>query len=585
MSTRDSSEFDGPDLVDASFRQEEGSGETRTSGVMPRARLDSWRVPRSNSSAPRSSHGSSKEAPQEAELEPMSPSDVAMGSTELARVLGMARDENELATAFVTVLSRTLPRRLIALRLEAEGAPAIATNAGVAPSIFPLRISRAGAELFALEKHVEVHEEHTPVCPGADHGFDLPVLLEGRLLGALSIEYAEGSQAPSGELAPLLPLLSNLALATASVRVRRERDAERRQVAELVKHTTLPAFLIDGQGKIVGASEGAAELMHRGVSELLGRSADLIAVDEARSVVLEGLERTGRGETIARLEMRTQRRNGGARVIWTAVPARDADGRTRTTLCVGEDLTDVTRLEDQILHAEKLATLGQLAAGVVHELNNPLTSISVYTDYLLQKGKRTGGDPADVERLGRIAEAAARMLRFTRDLVTYARPSTEEPSAVPIAEVLAQSAGFCEHVLRDAQVTLTLRASTTLPPVRGLRGQLQQVFVNLFTNAAHAIAETQKAGNIVVVASVDREHVLVEVGDDGPGIRAEHRGKIFEPFFSTKAEGKGTGLGLSIVRNIVRLHGGSIEIESQHAESQVPTTGTRFLVRLPLFFE
>lgn len=576
MSGRDSSEFDRPEEFGGpEFREDDGSGETRTSGVMPRARLDSWRVPEPSTQT-------------QIELEPMTASDVAMAATELARTLGAARSEAQLALEFVKVVARSLPRRYVVLRLEAPHAPAVATNVRGVSMEVPLRISRAGAELFALEEHIEVHETHTPICPDADHGFDLPILLDGHLMGSLTIEYPRGVRAPSGELAPLLALVASLSLSLDAVRLRRERDAERSQVADLVKHTTLPAFLLDGAGEILVASEGSAELMRRSVAELVGRAAEGIAVDEAKSVVKEGLVRTGRGETIARLEMRTQRRNGGARVIWTAVPAQDADGKTRTTLAVGEDLTDVTRLEDQILHAEKLATLGQLAAGVVHELNNPLTSISVYTDYLLQKGRRVGGDPADLERLGRIAEAAARMLRFTRDLVTYARPSTEEPSAVPIAEVLAQSAGFCEHVLRDANVTLTLRASSTLPPVRGLKGQLQQVFVNLFTNAAHAIGETKRAGLIEVSASVDREHVLVEVSDDGPGIRAEHRSKVFEPFFSTKAEGKGTGLGLSIVRNIVRLHGGSIEIESRHAESTQgdgSATGTRFLVRLPLFLE
>jgi len=346
--------------------------------------------------------------------------------------------------------------------------------------------------------------------------------------------------------------------------------------------------LIDAKGRVVAASEGAGDLVRRKVGEVLGKRADEVATPGAKDAVREGLERAMRGEVVERMDMRSVCSNGIARVIWTAAPAMDADGVTHSTLCVGEDLTDVTRLEGQILHTEKLATLGQLAAGVVHELNNPLTSISVYTDYLLQKGRRTGGDPADLDRLGRIAEAAARMLRFTRDLVTYARPSTEEPSAVALPEVLAQSAGFCEHVLREANVTLTLRSSADLPKVRGLKGQLQQVFVNLFTNAAHAMAEHRAddaTGNIVVSTTLENGHAMVEVADDGPGIRAEHLPKVFEPFFSTKTEGKGTGLGLSIVRNIVRLHGGSIEIRSVHIEAKPTSTGTRFLIRLPLFVE
>jgi PAS domain S-box-containing protein len=577
----DSSEANALDPNDLSDDEPEQHGdgdsaETRVSGIIPRTRLDSWRVPEPSGEA------------VAVELAPMTPSDVAMVSTELSRLLGEARSELALATAFVHSVARALPKRMVVLRLESPEGPAIASNLRETPAVVPLQISRAGAELFVLEDRIDVRETHTLVAPGADHGFDLPILTESRLRGVLAIEYPAGVRAPAGELAPVLALVALLRLSLEALRARRERDSGRAQVASVVTHTTVPAFLIDARGRVLAASEGAADLVRRKMQDVLGKPADMIATPGAKDAVREGLGRAMRGEVVERMDMRTVRSNGIARVIWTAAPAMDADGVTHTTLCVGEDLTDVTRLEGQIVHTEKLATLGQLAAGVVHELNNPLTSISVYTDYLLQKGRRTGGDPADLDRLGRIAEAAARMLRFTRDLVTYARPSTEEPSAVALPEVLAQSAGFCEHVLREANVTLTLRTTASLPKVRGLKGQLQQVFVNLFTNAAHAIAEHRESdatGNIVVSTSLDADHAMVEVADDGPGIRAEHLSKVFEPFFSTKTEGKGTGLGLSIVRNIVRLHGGTIEIRSVHIESKPTSTGTRFLIRLPLFVE
>lgn len=569
----DSSEMQAVDPTD--LDGDEASAETRVSGVIPRTRLDSWRVPEPSGEA------------VAIELTPMTPSDVAMVSTELARVLGEARSESALAMGFVHSVAHALPKRMIVLRLEAPDGPAIATNLREAPAEVPLRISRAGAELFVLEDRIDVDATHALVAPGADHGFDLPILTESRLRGMLAIEYPAGVRAPAGELAPVLALVAILRLSLEALRARRERDSGRAQVAAVVTHTTVPAFLIDAKGNVIAASEGAGDLVRRKASDVLGKPATEVATPGAKDAVREGLGRAMRGEVVERMDMRSVRSNGIARVIWTAAPAMDADGVTHSTLCVGEDLTDVTRLEGQIVHTEKLATLGQLAAGVVHELNNPLTSISVYTDYLLQKGRRTGGDPADLDRLGRIAEAAARMLRFTRDLVTYARPSTEEPSAVGLAEVLAQSAGFCEHVLREANVTLTLRGGS-VPKVRGLKGQLQQVFVNLFTNAAHAIAEHRTdgaTGNIIVSTTLENGHALVEVADDGPGIRAEHLAKVFEPFFSTKTEGKGTGLGLSIVRNIVRLHGGSIEIRSVHIEAKEPSTGTRFLIRLPLFVE
>jgi two-component system, NtrC family, sensor kinase len=344
---------------------------------------------------------------------------------------------------------------------------------------------------------------------------------------------------------------------------------------------------MDRKGVVRAVSEGAAELLGQRSADMVGRRVLELAAAGTAELAEAELRRVQQGEAIDRLEMNTRRRASGMRVIWTAAPVRDADGAVDSILALGKDLTEVALLEDQIVHAEKLATLGQLAAGVVHELNNPLTSITLYTDYLLQKSSRAGADPADIERLRRIADAASRMLRFTRDLVTYARPSTEEPAAVSLRDVLAQSAGFCEHVLHETGVTFELDAPPELPPVRGLRGQLQQVFVNLYTNAAHAIAEKNAeqgtlGGRIAVGVAVDGREAIVRVKDDGPGIRAEHQSKIFEPFFSTKVEGKGTGLGLSIVRNIVRLHGGSMELESRHAEAGHTETGTTFVMRLPL---
>jgi signal transduction histidine kinase len=245
-------------------------------------------------------------------------------------------------------------------------------------------------------------------------------------------------------------------------------------------------------------------------------------------------------------------------------------------------MTEVRDLEEQIIQAEKLATLGQLAAGVVHELNNPLTSISVYSEYLLTKGKRSGVDPGDLEKLGRIVEAASRMLRFTRDLVTYARPSSEEPSSLSIGDVIDQALVFCDHVISEAKVTIERAYGEDLVDMWAVRGQLHQVFINLVTNACHAIG-SRGAGRIRVAAHRDPEAaeggLVVELSDDGPGIAPEHVDHIFEPFFSTKGEGRGTGLGLSIVRNIVHQHGGTIAVRSVHGEGR---SGTTFTLRFPV---
>jgi signal transduction histidine kinase len=181
-----------------------------------------------------------------------------------------------------------------------------------------------------------------------------------------------------------------------------------------------------------------------------------------------------------------------------------------------------------------------------------------------------------VERLRRIGESAGRILRFARDLIAYAKPSIEPPSPVVIHSVIDQALVFCEHELERAAIRVERTFASDIGPVFGVRDQLTQVFVNLFTNACHAMDPA--GGTLVVRTQPDgpRQRVRVSVGDTGVGIEPENLNRVFEPFFTTKTDGRGTGLGLSIVRNIVLLHGGAVTVESE------PDRGTTFVVELPI---
>ncbi len=243
----------------------------------------------------------------------------------------------------------------------------------------------------------------------------------------------------------------------------------------------------------------------------------------------------------------------------------------------------------QMIQVEKLASLGQIAAGMVHELNNPHTSIAAYTDFLLRRAaSRPGTEPDDVERLRRIAESATRMLRFTRDLGSYARPSGDVPIAVQLNAVIDRALAFCEHEVAGAGVVVERRFDPQLGPVRGLPEQLAQVFVNLVTNACHALArptggDPAEAGRSPVLtisttsgSGDQRGRVIVVVHDNGRGIAGENLHRLFTPFFTTKPAGRGTGLGLSIVKKIVDGHGGEIRAESDRG------SGTSFILAFPV---
>ena len=235
---------------------------------------------------------------------------------------------------------------------------------------------------------------------------------------------------------------------------------------------------------------------------------------------------------------------------------------------------EVRGLQAQVIHSEKLASFGQIAASVVHEINNPLTSIVAYSDYLRKKAEQSGADLADVERLTRISEAADRILRFSRDLIAYSRPSGELPAPLSIHDTIERALVFCEHVINQTGVMVE-RSFGQVKPVHGVSGQLTQVFVNLFTNACHAMQGGTGCLTIATgMASIDT--VTITVTDDGHGIGVEHIQHIFEPFFTTKKDGTGTGLGLSIVRDIIVGHGGSIRADNQ------PSRGAVFHIELPV---
>jgi len=227
-----------------------------------------------------------------------------------------------------------------------------------------------------------------------------------------------------------------------------------------------------------------------------------------------------------------------------------------------------------LVQGNKLASLGQLAAGMVHEINNPLTSILAYTDFLAKRATARE-DTEDVERLRRIGESAHRMLRLSRDIVSYARPSSSLAQPLVVSAVVEQALGFCEHLFEESGVEVARTFGDGVLPVRGHPEQLAQVFVNLFTNACHAMPETGGKLSVSTELAEGDTRVRIVVADNGHGIAAENLARVFLPFFTTKDEKHGTGLGLAIVKRIVESHDGQVEVESDAA-------GTRFVIQLPV---
>lgn len=215
-------------------------------------------------------------------------------------------------------------------------------------------------------------------------------------------------------------------------------------------------------------------------------------------------------------------------------------------------------IRSRAVNHDKLAGIGRVVAGVVHELNNPVTSILAYSEYLRRKAEHAPLEHADLERLARIEEAAQRIHAFSRSLIAYARPTAEVPAPLLIHDVLDRALVFCEHVLTRVTVE---RAFGEVKPVRGVGDQLAQVFVNLFTNAANAMSEVGGTLRIQTSLAESGRTVHITVIDTGRGIAEHALPRIFEPFFTTTESDGGTGLGLSIVRDIIESHDGRVWAE------------------------
>jgi two-component system, NtrC family, sensor kinase len=250
-------------------------------------------------------------------------------------------------------------------------------------------------------------------------------------------------------------------------------------------------------------------------------------------------------------------------------PLISRDGAQIGRLIIFDDVTDRAELERRLVQADKLSSIGLLAAGVAHEVNTPLAVISTYAQML---AKQISGDEQKAPLLEKIARQTFRASEIVNSLLNFSRTSPTEFVSVDLNKIVRETLALMEHQMTKAGVTATLDLDETLPRIKGNPGKLQQVFLNLFLNARDAM---ERGGVLALKTSAHDGRVLVTVADSGAGIARENLEKIFDPFFTTKGAKKGTGLGLSVSYGIVREHAGNIEVQSEMG------AGTRFELSFP----
>ncbi len=282
-------------------------------------------------------------------------------------------------------------------------------------------------------------------------------------------------------------------------------------------------------------------------------------------------------ETFASVEARVRNKKGDwRRLRFHFSPLFDEMDKIDGVIISGRDVTDLKRLEEQLIQAEKLAAMGQMLAGVAHELNNPLTAILGVTELLRE---RSGVDETMLRQLELTHRQARRAARIVQNLLEFSRPASPQKKPLDVNVLIERTLQLQEHSLRRNQIDVHFQPQPGLPAVIGDGNQLIQVLLNLVTNAEQAIREVRDAGHIHIRVAARAGRIAVTVEDDGVGIRPEALPRIFDPFYTTKRPGGGTGLGLSICMSIIREHGGTLDAKA------LPTGGSIFTLDLPILAE
>ncbi|HEX9218061.1 MAG TPA: ATP-binding protein [Gemmatimonadales bacterium] len=398
----------------------------------------------------------------------------------------------------------------------------------------------------------------------------VPLRSHGTVIGTLLItDPREGMFVPED-----IRLLSTLATHAAVVIA----NARFFEMVRRAKDQWETAFDALSEGIAVVDDEGCVRRANRALASLLGMPLQNVIGTPLAGALLgksnalhELLAATRRGERPAPLVARSEPLRRALRVNVARIPGAATE---HSIVVMVEDVTEQQALETQLVQSEKLAAVGQLVSGVAHELNNPLTSIAGLSEFLLEQkelGKKDRG------HLQVIQEQAERAGRIVRNLLTFARKGSAERVPVDLNDVIRRTLSLTAYDLKLKDITVERELSGALPEVFGDRHGLQQVVLNLVTNAAQAVAENprERPREITVSTWFDGQ-VHLRVADTGPGIPDEVVQSVFTPFFTTKEPGKGTGLGLSITYSIVESHGGQIVLEPRG-----PRGGAAFRVDLP----
>jgi two-component system, NtrC family, sensor kinase len=397
----------------------------------------------------------------------------------------------------------------------------------------------------------------------------VPVQRRGERIGAVSIASAQSRTFSALQLERVEAMSDLLSVALANAELfETMRQAEWRFRTLFRAAPDAVLTVLQTTGRVCEANDAVREVFGLDPHQVVGRTLAELVVPEDRAALERILANAFAGAP-GRTEVQIAVADAPTRFVALAA-SRLPEADPPSALLVGRDMTHEREMHARLMESDRLAAVGELVAGVAHEVNNPLSSISAFAQLLLRDNGLTAQQRDSIEV---IRAETTRASQVVKDLLAFARRSEPQRAPLDLNGVVGRSLRMRQYQFSETGVQVETELADDLPAVMGDSRQLQQVCLNLLTNAVQAMSAG--GGTLRVRSYVEAGAVRLDVIDSGPGIPAPARAHIFEPFFTTKREGEGTGLGLSVSYGIVKAHGGTIEI------ADTGPAGTTFRVTLP----
>ena len=353
------------------------------------------------------------------------------------------------------------------------------------------------------------------------------------------------------------------------------KEIELQKFFNIAESSLNPIQITDLQGKMIYVNPAFVKSSGFSKEELIGKNPRIFGSGKLNKKFWDKMWQTISSGKVWFGEIEDRRKNGEPFYTQLLIsPIFDKNEKVSGYFGIHRDLSEKRTLEKQLIHTQKMESIGTLAAGIAHEVGNPLASISA----LVQVARRSTEDPFISEKLDLVKSQVTRISKIIRDLVDFSRPSDFELQRVNINECLKEAVEITKVGTKSKNIEYNVKLSDELPNLPLVADQLEQVFVNILLNAVDAINELtdEREKYIAIESALGEDEIIIIFTDSGSGISEENLNKIFEPFFTTKSQGRGTGLGLWVSYGIIKSFQGNIEVKSKVSK------GTTFTIKLPI---